>query len=410
MNLRQQAAELKSAMQAIVERAKAESRDLNDDEATEIEAKAAEHDELIKRAEKAEKAASLVASLASAPVAQVDEPAEDGLKSLSLGQRIAKSAAFKSFRDQHPSGVDGGTPIHLEAKNVGTLADIGFKATLDTTFGEYRSERAPGYRDYLPYGANTWPTSLLDLITVGTTNSRSLEYAQVVSETNNAAIVAEGELKPLSDLATDTADAKVFTYADGFDATNQFLADEPALAAFMDGAVRRHLRVLIEDRLINGPGGASAPLGILATTGVQSQAYATDVITTIAQAVRKVEDVGSSPQAIVMNPADAWALRMLREDGATGAYLSGGPFNAGVAPSLWGIPIVTARRIAAGTALVGNFAGNVQFLQREPLSVLAFNQHKDYAQRNMVYVRAELRAMQLIYAPREIVVADLTAA
>ena len=63
-----------------------------------------------------------------------------------------------------------------------------------------------------------------------------------------------------------------------------------------------------------------------------------------------------------------------------------------------------------GAALVGNFAGNVQFLQREPLSVLAFNQHKDYAQRNMVYVRAELRAMQLIYAPREIVVADLTAA
>ena len=42
--------------------------------------------------------------------------------------------------------------------------------------------------------------------------------------------------------------------------------------------------------------------------------------------------------------------------------------------------------------------------------MLAFNQHADYARRNMVYVRAELRAMQLIYNPREIVVADLTAA
>lgn len=408
MNLRQQAAAVKSAMQAIVDGATAESRDLTDDEATTIEAKATEFKELTEKAERAEKAAQTVASLASAPAVETPAPGDaDDMKGLSLGQRIAKSAAFKTFRERHPSGVDGGTPIHLEAKNVGSLSDIGFKATLDTTFGEYRSERAPGYRDYLPYDANSWPTSLLDLITVGTTTSRSLEYAQVVSETNGAAIVAEGALKPLSDLATDTADAKVFTYADGFDATNQFLADEPALAAFMDGAVRRHLRVLIEDRLINGAGGASAPLGILATTGVQAQAFATDVITTLAGAVQKVEDVGAGAQAIVMNPADAWALRLLKN--GNGDYVSGGPFGAGVVPSLWGIPIVTARRVAAGTALVGNFAGNVQFLQREPLSVLAFNQHKDYAQRNMVYVRAELRAMQLIYAPREIVVADLTA-
>ena len=39
----------------------------------------------------------------------------------------------------------------------------------------------------------------------------------------------------------------------------------------------------------------------------------------------------------------------------------------------------------------------------------AFNQHKDYAQRNMTYVRAESRGRQLFYAPREVVIADLTA-
>lgn len=409
MNLRQQAAEIKSAMQAIVDGAKAESRDLSDDEANEIEVKATEHAALIERAEKAEKAAATVASLASAPVDS--ETPDLGTKADAgpLGMRIAQSDSFKAFRAANPSGVDGGTPIYLEAKGVGDISDIvGRKATLDTTFGEYRHERAPGYRDYLPYDANTWPTSFLDLVTVGSTNSRSLEYAQVTAEANNAAIVAEGELKPLSDLTTGVADAKVFTYADGFDATNQFLADEPALATFMEGAVRRHLQVLIEDRLLNGAGGASAPLGVLATTGVQSQAFATDVITTIAGAVQKVEDVGGAdPQAIVLNPADAWALRLLKD--GDGRYLSGGPFQAGVAPSLWGIPIVTSRRVAAGTAIVGNFRDNVTFLQREALNVLAFNQHKDYAQRNMVYVRAELRAMQLVYAPREIVVADLTA-
>lgn len=411
MNLRQQATAMKAAMQAVVDRAKAESRDLTDDEATEIETKAAEHDDLVKRAERAEKAATLVAGLAAAPV-DADNPADveaggsgrDTSGSKAFGLRIVQSDAFKAFREAHPSGTDGGTPIRVEAKGVGTLADIGMKATLDTVAGQARPDVQPGYRDYLPVSAY-YPLSLLDLITVGNTTSTTLEYRQVTAETNGAAIVPEGALKPLSDLTTAAADAKVFTYADGFDATNQFLADEPALATFMETSVRRHLRMLIEDRILNGPGGAAAPLGILATTGVQSQAFATDAITSIAAALEKLEDV-TDPQAIVLNPADAWKLRLLKD--ADGRYLSGGPFSAGNVPSLWDVPIVKSRRVAVGSALVGNFR-SVNFLQREALNVLAFNQHKDYAQRNMVYVRAELRAMQLIYSPREIVVTSIAA-
>lgn len=406
MNLRAQAAAIKAAMQAIVDRAKAESRDLTDDEATEIEAKATEHDELSKRAEKAEKATRLVAELADSPAAppagvDLDDP-HSGAAKQALGTRVVKSEAFQSFLKSHPSGVGGGTPVRIEMKNVGTLADIGLKATLDTSFGEARPERLPGYRDTLLYD----PLTLLDLITVGRTTSSSLEYAQVTAETDNAAVVAEGALKPLSDITTALADAKVFTYADGFDATNQFLADEAALATFMDGALRRHLRQLIEDLILNGAGGASAPRGILNTTGVQAQAFATDVITTISAAIEKVQTVNADPQAVVMNPSDAWAIHRLKD--ADGRFLGNGPFSAPGPNTLWGVPIVLSRRVTAGTALVGNFR-TVTFLEREPITVLAFNQHKDYAQRNMVYVRAELRAMQLVFSPREIVVADLTA-
>lgn len=401
--LREQAAQMKADMQAIVDRAKAESRDLTDDEATTIEAKAAEHESLVERAERAEKAAKTVAGLASVTVTEPEEPAAPRAKS--LGWRIVESEGFKSYRKAHPTGTDGGTPVRFEAKNVGSLADIGLKATLETGTGQPRADVQPGYRDYLPAGTYA-PLSLLDLITVGNTASTSLEYRQVVSETNNAAIVPEGELKPLSDLTTDAADAKVHTYADGFDATNQFLADEPALATFMETSVRRHLRQLIEDRILNGPGGASAPTGILHTTGVGAVDFDTDVLTTISNALESLEDV-TDPQAIVLNPADAWALRRLKDN--DGRYLSGGPFTSGNVPTLWDVPIVKSRRVAAGTALVGNFR-SVNFLEREPLSVLAFNQHKDYAQRNMVYVRAELRAMQLIYSPRDIVVATIAAA
>ena len=44
----------------------------------------------------------------------------------------------------------------------------------------------------------------------------------------------------------------------------------------------------------------------------------------------------------------------------------------------------------------------MQLLDHEGLSVVAFNQHKDYAQRNMVYVRAELRGGVVIWRPNRL--------
>lgn len=402
MNLKTQRAAILKAAQDIVDAAKLAERDLTPEEVADVESKAAEIKSLDERIVAAAKSRMAITALAGTPRVEDDVEPEADVKG-GIGARFVKSAGFREFRKSHPSGVDGGTPVSIKASGLGGLVDLGFKAaTLDTTVGQRQVDRLPGYQDLL---INDKP-SILDLITTGSTTSTSLEYAQVTAETDGAAIVAEGALKPLSDLTTGVADAKVFTYADGFDATNQFLADEPALATFMDGAVRRHLRSLIEDKILNGLGTAGDPRGILHTTGVQAQAFATDVVTTIAAALEKLAAVDAEPQAIVVNPADAWALRLLKD--ADGRFLSGGPFGAGLVSALWGVPIIESRRVAAGTALVGNFR-TVNFLEREPLSVLLFNQHKDYAQLNKVYVRAELRGMQLIYSPREIVVATISA-
>lgn len=404
MNLKAQMAALKAAMQETVDKAKAESRDLTAEESADIEAKAGEYAELKGRLEQSEKAQALVTELA-APVEGDGGPEDARTERKSaggIGRAFVESDGFKAFRKAHPSGVGGGTPVRIEAKGLGGINEILGKATLDTTTGQVPAQRQPGYRNEIIDD----PLSLLDLITTGTTDASVIEYARVVSETDGAAIVAEGALKPLSDITTELADAKAHTYADGFDATNQMLADDGALATFMEGRVRRHIRSEIERVLLEGAGTATEPAGILNTTGVQSQAFDTDVVSTIAAALEKVAAVNADPQAVVLNPADFWALRLLRENGTSGAYLSGGPFNAGGTPNIWGVPIVQSRRVTAGTALVGNFR-SVNFLEREPLSVLAFNQHKDYAQRNLTYVRAELRAAQVIWRPNRLVVAEV---
>ena len=412
MNLMEQRAAALKAAQDIVNGAKAAVRDLTKDEIELVEAKTAEIRTLDEQIAEARKSADLMSSLAGFEVKSDEEQAAEAAQpSGGIGERFVKSAAFQEFRKSHPSGLGSGTPVRVEAKGLGGLADLGIgtKATITTGTGYTGPVREPsGYYNYLP---GDEPLTFLDLITTGATNVAYSEYARIIAETDNAAIVAEGQLKPLSDVTTDVAESKAYTYADGFDITNQTLADDGALAAFMESRIRRHVLGVVEDKILNGAGAGTEPEGILNTTGTLAQAFSTDVVTTLARALEKFEanNQNASAQAIVMNPTDVWGLRLLRENGSTGAYLLGNPLQQGPVPTPWGIPLVRSNRVAAGSALVGRF-DSVNFLQLEALNVLAFNQHKDYAQRNMVYVRAEMRGRQLFYAPREVVVADLTAA
>lgn len=411
MDPKQQRAAAIKAAQDIIAKAKADERDLTADEVAQVEERETEIKGLTEKIEAAEKSDALVARLSAFSVKE-PEPQADSVKDdrkvdpseLGIGERFVKSDGMQALRKQYGSTAlrDTKNPIHVEAKALGGLDDLGIgaKATITTSTGQASPQRLPGYRSTLL----DEPSAFLSLITTGNTDSSWLEYAQVVAETDNAAIVPEGELKPLSDVTTAKAEAKAHVYADGFDVTNQTLADDGALAAYMESRIVQHVRNVVEKVVINGDATANVK-GILNTTGVQAQAFDTDVLTTLARSLAKVEAVQVDPQAIVMNPADVWALKLLKN--GNGDFYAGGPFsNAAFAP--WGVPLVSSNRVTAGTALVGNFR-SFQLLEREALSVVAFNQHKDYAQRNMSYVRAELRALQLFYSPRDVVVADLTA-
>lgn len=401
MGLREQAAQLKADMQAVVDRAKAESRDLTDDEAADIEAKASEYEALVERAEKAEKAQRVVADLASAP-AEAPEP--DAVKGRTVAERFVKSEPFEAFRKANPRGVTAGTPVDIQVRGVGSVKDLGIgKKELTTETGQWVGHgREPGYRNDLPVDE---PLTFLDLITVGTTDVAFSEYARIVAETDSAAIVPEGELKPLSEIETSDGESRAYTYADGFVVTNQTLADDGALVTFMESRIRRHVRGVIEDKILNGTG-TGEPEGILNTTGTLAQAFDEDVVTTIARALELFDEHNgnTSVQAIVMNPRDVWNLRLLKD--TNGNPLLGNPLQQGVTPTPFGVPLVSSTRVTQGQSLIGRF-DSMNYLELEPLNVLAFNQHEDFARRNKVYVRAESRGRQVFYAPREVVVASL---
>ena len=101
-------------------------------------------------------------------------------------------------------------------------------------------------------------------------------------------------------------------------------------------------------------------------------------------------------------PTASGAGELPVSDGAGSAY------TATSAGDVVDAAIASVVGAVAGQAIVGDFK-TIHLLTRSPIEILVFNQHKDYAQRNLNYVRAEMRAMQLFRAPGKLAVVDLAA-
>lgn len=409
MNLKEQLAALVKGMQSIVDTAKAAGRDLTAEEATDIEAKAAEATELrdrIARIAKSEKSLADLVQHGKADDTAVKD-AEVEQDEVPLGERFMKSSPYQTWLKENPSGAGQGTPIQIGTVRIGSMKDFfSNRKALTSPQARVQAIRVPTV-DLVERPE----LSLLDLISRGQTGG-NFEYVQVTAVTRNARIVPEATsgtdaaaLKPVSELTTQLADAKVYTYADGYDVTNQLLADAPAFASYMDQELRYSLDSVLEDKLLNGSGVSGEPKGILNTTGVQAVEYTESGPKPFVRAVRrgitKVTRLrGGSVQAVLINPEDEEAIDLMEDN--DGRFYGQGPFGQGPG-TLWGRPRVVSEQVEVGQFILGDFR-QIALLDREGLSVQAFNQHKDYAQRNMTYVRAELRAAQVIWKPARLVV------
>lgn len=387
----------KKAAEAILEGKAPEN--LTAQEVEEFTAHVKKADELNKKHLELKSASETLDGIATEAAA---EPGIAHVKHESLGKSFVHSDQYREFRKSHRTGFESkNDAVNLKFKAEGDPAEP--PAPLNTTdHGNTAPLRLPGIEDVTYHRPNT----LLQLITQGTTNAPWIQYRQLTAVTNNAKITKESKtttatesLKPLSTLTTRTEDAVAYTYADGVEATNQELTDDGALAALIDGILRQNLTDTIEDKILNGDGGSDEPTGILNTTGLLEQAFDTDIFTTVRRAKTALLNTSRTiPQALLLNPEDNEAIDLTKD--AEGRFYGAGPFAATV-PTLWAVPRIESAVIPKGTALMGDFS-QVHLLVYEALSVVAFNQHKDYAQRNLTYIRAELRALQLIRQPAKL--------
>ena len=138
------------------------------------------------------------------------------------------------------------------------------------------------------------------------------------------------------------------------------LLDFSLFTSWIEDRLRAAVQLEIEDQTLSGNGTPPNLRGILATAGIGAAgppAAGQTAADTIAAGLSMLEETDESgATAIVLNPADYWVMRGVREGtGATaGGYLYGSPADAGPS-TLWGVPLVRSTGIPEGTALVGDF-------------------------------------------------------
>lgn len=271
---------------------------------------------------------------------------------------------------------------------------------------------------------------LRQLVTNATTNTDRVEYAQQVefggAGTTNAAKavkeatssaaptapgtagalvpVAGGGYKPESGIAFRKANADVITVAHWMPVTKRALSDASQIRSIIDAFLARGIDVELDRLILKGnattPVGEEEWNGILNTTGVQAQAFSTNLPQTIRKAISLATAKGANVSAVLMAPEEDEALDLMAD--TTGRYFSQGPFGSGPS-TIWGRPrIVVPALSAENKFILGDFSQCVLW-DREQTSITATDAHADFFVRNLVAILAEARAAFGIFNPSMLV-------
>jgi HK97 family phage major capsid protein len=257
------------------------------------------------------------------------------------------------------------------------------------------------------------PLTVRDLITVGETGADTVEYARLVSATNNAAPVAEAGAtgdgtgaKPESAMSWELVTESVRTIAHWVAASNRALSDAAQLRTYIDNFLRYGLDEELEDQILTGTGAGQNFTGVLVAANTTAQAWDTDILKTTRKARTKVRTVGRArPTAWVFNPTDWETIDLLQDNEAR--YYYGGPMQLGN-PTLWGLPVVESEGMTQGTAVVADWKMAVLWNRMETMISMT-NSHSDFFVRNLIAILAEMRAAFGLIRPKAFVITDVAA-
>jgi HK97 family phage major capsid protein len=241
-----------------------------------------------------------------------------------------------------------------------------------------------------------------DLIPQDPTVLSSIKYMEETTFTNNAAVVAEAGTKPESALAFTERTSPVVKIANSLPISEEQLEDVPQAQAFINSRLGLMLQLAEEVELLTGDGTGSHLDGFLHRSGTQTQAKGGDPTpTAVYKAMTDIRAGGSTPgfaepDGIVIHPND-WVDVATLQDGL-GRYVWGNPYDVQI-ERLWGKPLIITPAETENTILVGDFGMYSHISRRTGVTLRIYDQHSDFAVKNLVLAVIEERLSLEIYRP-----------
>lgn len=329
-----------------------------------------------------------------------------------FGNAFVESSAWKAFREQHAAGFS--SQHDVVDVYVRDLAKTVAKATVLSRPSATTGGSAFHLNSVVDSEMMIRQGALLAAVTQSDTTSSVLPYRALTALTPGPAVVPEatadngqnaaGGVKPLGAVTTRAETATISTVAEGLPVTNAEIADDEVMISLVDDVLYQLVMQKVESEIISGDGTQDRPRGIVGASGVQNQAFETDAPTSIRKARTLLGDAASRA-SVVLNPADAEKLDLLQDK--QGRFLGSGLFGNGDA-KVWRMPVIESTQVPEKTAIVGDLSA-YEVRWRERYAARLFNQHSDYAIRNLSLLLGETRFLGVFRRRKDIVVTKVAA-
>lgn len=229
--------------------------------------------------------------------------------------------------------------------------------------------------------------------TITTTDNLANTHAvgvKVVSKTFVA--TPEAQLKPNADLVTTLIRTATRMIAHGIDISRQLVRDAENLMSYLERRLPIGLFTNAERMIISGDDSNEQLGGFLRAAsgdwpGIQSYNWSDgeagdNMLDAIVRGAN-VATLSNFPAShFVIHPTDLTKIRLKK--GNDGHYIDIGRLAE------WNLSPISTTAIDPGTAIVGSFDMGCTLWQSDDASVQIFDQHKDMAATNQMYVRSEM--------------------
>lgn len=236
----------------------------------------------------------------------------------------------------------GQKTIELPDVNFDAIHKMRTKAVTRTD-----SQILPGYEGLEMLAIK--PPTTLDYLQSRPTTQNAITFRRQTTKLDDAAARAEGTSLPVTSFAASRITVPVEAIGHLFDVTVEEMEDDPGMQMLLAQAAQDVWRELNEQVVI-GSGTAPALTGIVNSSGIQTEAYATSRAMSIKNGITSLKTTErATPGLLLMDPAD---FDLVIGDLIASPSFAINYIQNGIQARLWGLPVVEEEDIVAGYAYV----------------------------------------------------------